>query len=71
MNNSTATIGSTELRLRIRDVLERVKYGGEHFIITNFGRPMAVLLGLDEYQKLMQIKQSVEHQLLQGTHNLE
>jgi len=55
-DSAMKTVGSTELRAKMRDILERVKYRGEHIVITTFGRPMAVLLSLDEYQKLIRIK---------------
>ena len=60
-DSAVAMVGTTELRSKTRDIIERVKYGGEHIVITTFGRPMTVLLSYDEYQDLMQIKRSKEH----------
>jgi len=71
VDSAVTMVGSTELRSKIRDILERVKYGGEHIVITNFGRPMAVLLGFDEYQELIRIKRGEEHQPLQRAHDPE
>ncbi len=46
-------ISATELRSRTRDVIERVRFRGEHFIIQTFGKPVAVILNLDEYNLLL------------------
>ncbi len=46
------TISSTLLRLDTRDLLERVKFRDERFIVETFGRPMAVLISYEDFQKV-------------------
>ena len=40
-------VTSKELRIQTRDILERVR-AGERFVITYQGRPVALMLSLDE-----------------------
>ncbi len=44
------TINSTDLRTKTRDLMERVKFNREAFIIETFGRPMAVLISLQDFE---------------------
>ncbi len=44
------TIQTTDLRRRVRDVLERVKVKGETFIIKCYNMPQAVILPYEEYE---------------------
>lgn len=43
------TVTATFLRINTRDVLERVKFRGERFLIETFGRPMVVLINYEDY----------------------
>ncbi len=45
-------VTATELRLKTRDLMERVKFRGEHFIVENFGRPMAVVISVEDYMRV-------------------
>jgi prevent-host-death family protein len=45
-------ISATVLRTKTRDILEEARYGGEHFIVETFGKPMAAIVGVEEYWKL-------------------
>jgi prevent-host-death family protein len=56
MTEATA-INATDLRVQTRDIIERARFKGEHFIIHNFGKPVAVILGIEEYQELVQSKE--------------
>lgn len=44
------TIQSTDLRRRVRDVLERVRVKRETFIIKSYNTPQAVILPYEEYE---------------------
>ena len=44
------TIQTTDLRRRVRDVLERVRVQGETFIIKSYNTPQAVILPYEEYE---------------------
>lgn len=48
------TINATDLRIRTRDIIERARFKGEHFVVHTFGKPVAVILGIEEYNALMQ-----------------
>jgi len=45
------TINATELRNKTRDLMERVKYHGDVFVVETFGRPMAVIMSVEAFQK--------------------
>lgn len=45
-------IGATELRQKLTDVIQAVKEEGVAYVVETFGRPQAVLIDLDEYQRL-------------------
>lgn len=42
-------INSTELRTKTRDLMERVKYHGDRFVVETFGRPMAVIISIEDF----------------------
>jgi len=44
------TIQSTDLRRRVRDVLERVRVKRDTFIIKSYNTPQAVILPYEEYE---------------------
>lgn len=46
-------INATELRIRTREIMERVKYRGERFLIQTFGHPTAIILSVEEYEKMV------------------
>lgn len=49
------TINATELRIQTRDILERARFKGERFMIQTFGRPVAVIMGIEEYNTLTRV----------------
>lgn len=44
----------TEARDRLSEIVDQVALSGEVFTITKHGRPMAVVLGHDEYESLIE-----------------
>lgn len=46
-------IKSTDLRIRTRELMERVKYGGESFLVQTFGHPTAMIVNVDHYKKIL------------------
>ena len=42
----------SELRLDIRDILEGVKFRKERYVIITYGRPMAVIVNVEEWERL-------------------
>lgn len=53
----TRTIGMAEAKSKLSDLVGRVAYGGELFILERRGRPVAVLISLEEYRRLQGLKQ--------------
>ncbi len=45
-------INSTDLRTRTREVMERVKFRGERFLVQTFGKPSAIIISIEEYERL-------------------
>lgn len=46
-------INATDLRVRTREIMERVKYKGEIFLVQTFGQPTAVIISVEEYTRLL------------------
>jgi len=49
------TIALQAFRRHLSRVIGEVTYGGETYIIESYGRPAAVLLGMEEYRRLQAI----------------
>ncbi len=45
-------INATELRIRTRDIIEQARFRGMRFTVHSFGKPVAVILGIEEYNAL-------------------
>jgi len=54
------TIGSTELRQRLTDVLQAVREEGATYIVETFERSQAALINLDEYRLFQRFRQERE-----------
>jgi prevent-host-death family protein len=54
------TIGATELRQRLTDVLQSVREEQAIYIIATFDRPQAALVNLEEYRQFQQFRQERE-----------
>lgn len=49
MPGDAEAIPATFLRINVRDLMERVKFRGERFVVETFGRPMMVLISYEDY----------------------
>jgi prevent-host-death family protein len=47
-------IGIRELHRRASAYVNRVRYAGERIIITSRDKPVAVIIGIEEYRRLKQ-----------------
>jgi prevent-host-death family protein len=54
------SIGTTDLRQRLTDVLQTVREGRQTYIVETFGRPQAVIINLDEYRQFQHFRQERE-----------
>ena len=48
--NATVSIG--EVKRDISELVNRVAYGGERIVLTSRGKPKAVLVSIEDYQRL-------------------
>jgi prevent-host-death family protein len=46
-------VGTVEARRSFSRLVSEAGFGGEHVIIERNGTPMAVLIGIDEYERLI------------------
>ncbi len=49
-------VGTVEARQSFSRLISEARFGGEHVIIERSGAPMAVLIGIDEYERLMVVQ---------------
>jgi prevent-host-death family protein len=54
------SIGATDLRQRLTDVLQAVREQGETYIVETFGRPQVAIINLDEYQRIQHFRRERE-----------
>lgn len=45
-------VGMAEAKSRLAELVGQVKYGGDTYILQRRGQPMAVLVGVDEFERL-------------------
>jgi prevent-host-death family protein len=50
-------IGMAEAKSKFASLIGQAAYGGKRFILERRGRPMAALIGMDEYQHLRSLEQ--------------
>ena len=54
------SIGATDLRQRLTDVLQAVREQRETYIVETFGRPQAAIVNLDEYRRFQRFREERE-----------
>jgi prevent-host-death family protein len=55
-----ARISASEVRNRIGDILARVRYGGQHVVVERRGQPVAAIIGIEEYDRLIELRRQWE-----------
>ncbi|MCB0107730.1 MAG: type II toxin-antitoxin system Phd/YefM family antitoxin, partial [Caldilineaceae bacterium] len=58
------TIGAFEARRKFGQLIEEAHYKKDAFIVERSGRPMAVIMSVDEYQRLQTIAQDAVFHML-------
>ncbi len=61
---TTHTISAMKLRDRIGDVLNRVRYAGERFIVERRGQPVAAIISVEDLQLLERLEEERDAELL-------
>jgi len=54
------SIGTTDLRQRLTDVLQAVREQRAAYVVETFGRPQAVIVNLDEYRQFQRFREERE-----------
>ena len=49
------TIGIAKAREGLSDLINEVAYGGERYVVERRGKPLAALIGVDEYRQLTEL----------------
>jgi len=62
------SIGATDLRQRLTDVLQAVREQGETYIVETFGRPQVAIINLDEYQRIQRFRRERSVLRVAGVH---
>lgn len=55
-----ARISASEVRNRVGEILARIRYGGEHVVVERRGKPVAAIIGIEEYDDLIQLRRKWE-----------
>ena len=50
------SIGMTQAKSKLAELVGRVAYGGERFVLERRGQPMAVLINVDEHRRLRNLE---------------
>lgn len=65
------TISATDLRTRTREIMQRVKFKHETFLVENFKESMAVIVNVEEYEQLLErSKHKAETEMTRQNTNL-
>ena len=56
-------IRATDLRVHARDIMLRARFYHERFLVQTHGKPMAVVLGMEEYSALVDQREEPDAQL--------
>ena len=53
-------VGTTDLRQRLTDILQAVREQRTAYVVETFGRPQAVLINLEEYERFQRFQRERE-----------
>lgn len=59
MSREPETISVTALRERAREILENAHFRGHHYVVERAGREMAVIVGVEEYDRMQKAMKAV------------
>lgn len=60
------TITTAKARGNFADLLGEVYYGGKKFLIQKLGKPFAVLINVEEYKKMEELRESLFKEILEN-----
>ncbi|MCX7855476.1 MAG: type II toxin-antitoxin system Phd/YefM family antitoxin [Anaerolineae bacterium] len=53
-------INASEVRNQIGEILARIRYRGDHVVVERRGTPVAAIIGIEEYNHLIQLQREWE-----------
>jgi len=53
MGTNPKKISVTDLRMTTREIIDAVHFKGQHFVVERNGKPMVVVVGVEEYERLI------------------
>ena len=53
MPKEAETITVTNLRVATREIIENAHFRGRHYIVEHAGQPMVVILGVEDYLRMI------------------
>jgi prevent-host-death family protein len=53
MPREAETITVTDLRVETREILENAHFRGRRYVVARSGHPMVVILGVDDYLRMI------------------
>lgn len=56
------SVGMAQAKSKLADLVGRAAYKGERIVLERRGRPMAVLIGIDEYNRLQDLRPAADRQ---------
>lgn len=60
----TLEIGVTEVRKKLGRLINSVKSGEEHVVVSKLGKPVAAIISIEDYEKLRRRKAQKKHREL-------
>jgi prevent-host-death family protein len=63
MTNSSPkpkTVSAAQAKMRFSELLARVAYAGDHYIIERRGKPVAALVSVDELERIEELERTAE-----------
>lgn len=56
-------VTATDLRTKIREVIQRAQFQSDHVIVTVFDKPAVAIIGIDDYRDYLVHKEQQQRQI--------
>jgi len=63
METNLKTISVTDLRMITREIIDAAHFKGQHYVVERNGKPMVVVVGVEEYELMMGSAQATRPEL--------
>jgi len=58
----TKVVTATDLRAKVREVIQSAQFQGDHIIVTVFDKPAVAIIGIDDYRDYMTYRDRQQQQ---------